>query len=984
MRIVIDLQGKQSTGSKNRGIGRYSLSISQAIARNRKDHEVIIVLSSAFPEEISVIRNEFKYLLPAENIVVWEGGNDSSYLTGTNELRKSAEISRELFFLDLEPDVIYITSLFEGLDDNVTTSVGNIISDVPVAVTLYDLIPLINENPYLENPEVKRWYFDKVEHLKRADLLLAISQSSRQEALEHLDSSVDGVVNIGTAADPQFKRVEFNEDFKSKLLTNYNIKKDFLMYTGGIDLRKNIEGLIRSYAKLPLELRNKYQLAIVCSINESQKHDLELLINKVGLEINDVVLTGFISESELIALYNLCNLFIFPSWHEGFGLPVLEAMHCGAPVIAANTSSLPEVVGLEEALFDPYDDLDMANKIELVLTDKQFREKLCEHSLKQCLTFSWDHSAQKAITALEKIAIKSKKEVIYPKRLKLAYVSPLPPQRSGIADYSAELLTQLYRYYDIDVVVDQDTVLDPWITKYCNIINVIEFKENSINYERVLYHFGNSEFHQYMFNLLIDIPGVVVLHDFYLSGAINYMDAHDYENYSFADELFYSHGNEPFDNDDCDLVMDYPCNKKVLDYAKSVIVHSENSINLAKEWYGKTSTHNWQVIPLLRNAAIINNRDIIREKLNIPNDAIVVASFGIMSQSKCNIELVKAWLSSSLSENENCYLIFVGGNDRGSYGEEIQALIDSSGYSKRVLITGWTDTEAFKEYLSIADIGVQLRTLSRGETSAAVLDCMNYGLATIVNANGSMSELSKDAVLMLNDEFTQSDLVNALESLYLDETKRKILSDNAISVINKTHSPERCANQYTKAIESSYAKSTKHKEGLVELKSKLSDANAETHKWWLKATELDSEITTLEAKAHEWWVKATVAEEKSNAIINSKSWRLMRPLRFLSQKYQIIKFGCKAWRKFAPGSRPRRVLKKSLLVIKSYIISKPYLLKVSLNTLNYFPRLKNRLKSIAISDLRKNQAAVVELSDRGNEVYQNIKLKRLKKRKVQQ
>ncbi|CAH6869308.1 hypothetical protein VCHA30O60_250031 [Vibrio chagasii] len=149
-------------------------------------------------------------------------------------------------------------------------------------------------------------------------------------------------------------------------------------------------------------------------------------------------------------------------------------------------------------------------------------------------------------------------------------------------------------------------------------------------------------------------------------------------------------------------------------------------------------------------------------------------------------------------------------------------------------------------------------------------------------------------------------------------------------------------------------------------------------------SEAEAKVSEAEAKAHEWWVKATVAEQQSNAILNSKSWRLMRPLRFLSEKYQIIKFGCKAWLKLAPGSRPRRLLNKSLLVIRSYIISKPYLLKLSLNILNYSPRLKSRLKSIIISGSRKNQVVVVELSDRGNEVYQNIQLKRLKKRKVQQ
>lgn len=100
-------------------------------------------------------------------------------------------------------------------------------------------------------------------------------------------------------------------------------------------------------------------------------------------------------------MYNLCKAFIFPSWHEGFGLPALEAMNCGAPVIASNRSSLPEVIGLDDALFDSLDDNIMSKKIEQILTDETFREKLTEHANIQIEKFSWEQSAKKAIDALE-------------------------------------------------------------------------------------------------------------------------------------------------------------------------------------------------------------------------------------------------------------------------------------------------------------------------------------------------------------------------------------------------------------------------------------------------------------------------------------------------------------------------------------------------------------------------------------------------------
>ena len=561
MRIVIDLQGRQSTGSKNRGIGRYSLAIAKAIVRNKKEHEVVIVLSSAFPAEIKEIQHEFENLLPRENIVVWTCLDDTSFLSEKKQYRKIAELSRELFLQNLNPDIIYITSLFEGHNDNVVTSIDTIISDVPVAATLYDLIPLINEKRYLNHPNFKQWYLEKIEHAKRADLLLAISESSRQEALEYLSHKPDEVVNIGTAADAQFHQIVLSILQRSELLSRYKLQNDFLMYTGGIDHRKNIEGLIRAYSLLPKALRNQHQLAIVCSIDENQREKLEKLVKQEGLNVHEVIFTGFISEEDLIGLYNLCKAFIFPSWHEGFGLPALEAMCCGAPVIAANCSSLPEVIGWDEALFDPYSDQSMAQKIEQVLTDEMFREKLLENGSKQIQKFSWDISAKKAIDAFEKAVKIPHKDRSAVQRLKLAYISSLSPEYSAISD--------LHRYYDIDVIVDRETAFDQWIQDHCNIVDVQTFRDNNSEYDRVLYHFGDSKLQGYMFALLLEVPGVVILHDLYLSGIDHY--------------------------DDNNLASACTSNQIISDYARGIIESSENPsrqyVQEIERYYAKKITN---------------------------------------------------------------------------------------------------------------------------------------------------------------------------------------------------------------------------------------------------------------------------------------------------------------------------------------------------------------------------------------------------------
>lgn len=814
MRIVIDMQGAQSTGSRFRGIGRYTLSLIQTIVRNRGSHEVFLALNGLFPDSIESIRAVFDELLPQENILVWQAPGPVCGLSHENDWRRrTAELVREAFLAGLNPDIIVISSLFEGLDDDAVTSVSTLSNTVPTAAILYDLIPLIQRRPYLENPVVEAWYENKIDHLRRADLLLAISESSRQEGIRHLGFSAESCVNISTAADPQFQPAQVSVEREDEVRKHYGLLKPFVMYTGGIDRRKNLEGLIRAYAMLPKTLRAGHQLAIVCSNQPSSRTALETLAKEKGLKADELVLTGFVSEEDLLTLYNLCKAFVFPSWHEGFGLPALEAMSCGRAVIGANTSSLPEVIGREDALFDPMNDTSIAEKLVQVLTDDTFRSGLEQHGLKQAKRFSWDASARSAIAALEAAHVKKAghtlTEAVSTHRPKLAYVSPLPPERSGISDYSVELLPVLAHHYDIDVIVAQDSVSDPWIKANCPVRSVAWFKAHAGHYDRVLYHFGNSPFHKHMFGLLDDMPGVVVLHDFFLAHLIADMDATGYQPGAWDDALYQSHGyaalQQRFHASDTSAVTwRYPCNLGILQRALGVIVHSENSQRLASRWYGDRAADRLIVIPHLRAPDLGIDRAEARRQLSLNHDDFVVCSFGLLGPTKLNHRLLNAWLASALAKNANCVLVFVGENQGGDYGTEINATILKSGVSERIRITGWADTATFRHYLAAADVGVQLRTLSRGETSGTVLDCMNYGLPTIINANGSMVDIPDDGVWKLPDEFADSELAEALETLWRNPSRRQQLGAKALEIILTRHDPRTCASQYAQAIETMY------------------------------------------------------------------------------------------------------------------------------------------------------------------------------------
>ena len=811
MRIVLDLQACQTSGSRNRGIGRYSMALCQAMARQARGHEIVIALTDRFPDTIDPIRKALDGLVHKKNIHVFNTIGPLAELDPANMWRaRAAERIRENFIAGLSPDVVHVSSLFEGAIDDAVTSTGSSEDRFDTAVTLYDLIPLIYKETYLSNPRMRDWYYRKLLALKNAELLLSISEHSRDEAIAALQVPSDHIVNISSAVDSVFRPRILSIEEAASLRSRYGFSKPFLMYTGGIDHRKNIERLIEAFAKLPGDIKAQYQLVIVCSISDDNRRRLGSLASEFGLGTTDIVFTGYVPEEDLVALYNACALFVFPSLHEGFGLPVLEAMCCGAAVIGSNTSSIPEVLGREDALFDPRDAAAIANKIHAALTDEDFKASLQRHGPRQAKQFSWDASAQRALDAFEHLherRLQADRVAVAVKepRPRMAYLSPLPPEKSGIADYSAELLPELARHYDIEVVVTQAAVTDSWITANFPVRSVEWFAAHAADYDRILYHFGNSSFHLHMFELLLRYPGVVVLHDFFMSGALEYADNSGYMPGSYTRALYESHGYAALitlrKNGREEAMWKYPCNKWILDRALGVIVHSKFSMQLADKWYGEGSAASWRLVKQLRAAPAKVDRQAARMKLGLSDDDFLVCSFGMLGPTKLNDRLLDAWTDSLLARETQCHLAFVGENHAGLYGYELLQKIAASGSGDCIKITGFASQDLYQTYLAAADAAVQLRTKSRGETSRTVLDCIAYGIPTIINMHGSLADLPDDVVVKIADDFPVSELGSALAKLRENCHSRQILSQRALDYVRSEHHPVHIAAMFRDAIE---------------------------------------------------------------------------------------------------------------------------------------------------------------------------------------
>ena len=805
MKIVLDLQGAQSH-SRHRGIGRYTLSMAKAFAVEAAHHELWLALNGRHDESSLGLLEQFEGLIPRERVIVNELPVGVAGCHPGNSWRMQVAATAQAgFFAGLQADCIWHSSLFEGWGDDSTSALGTGAADHRHVATLYDLIPLLYPERHLRDAAYRQWYYRRLALLKRCGLLLAISESSRREVIEFLHVPDDQVAVVSGAADPVFRPMPVDDACWARWRHDWRLRPGFVLYAGGYDAHKNVDALIAAFAELPAVLRQQHQLVLAGRCDEITQKHLCRIARKHRVADDSLIFTGTLVDEDLARLYSSCKLFVAPSLHEGLGLPPLEAMACGAAVIGSNTASLPEVIGCTDALFDPRSRSSMAAKLQSVLADAGFIESLRVHAEVQTKRFTWPVSARKALAAIEQHAQNGLANRRAPRvRPGLIYVSPLPPLRSGIADYSARLLRELATHYDIEVVVDQPDVIDPWVQANFSIRSLHWFAQHAGSCERVLYHFGNSPFHAHMFEMLQQHPGVVMLHDSWLGAARNWM-AHETGNPdSFLRLLYDSHGYAGLLHDlrqgRSSTLDTWPVNRDVIDQALGVIVHSNYAVRQARTHYGAATTGKFAVVPFPKGRTH-GDRRLARRLLGIEPDAFVVCSFGMLAPTKLNHRLLTAWLQSSLATDARCQLIFVGENHGGDYGNALSETIRAATGRKRIHITGFVSADSYADYLDAADVVVQLRTDSRGETSAAVFDVLARGLPLIVNAHGTAIELPEAAVLRIADHFEDAELVAALHSLKDDDGLRAAFATAASHLVEHHHHPAAVAWRYHEAIE---------------------------------------------------------------------------------------------------------------------------------------------------------------------------------------
>ncbi len=809
-RAVLDLQACQTRYSRGRGIGRYTFHLTEALARTPGAFDYTLCVNGFFADSSAELEATFSPLLGSDRVVRYDATcSQEPWSAAAIDLQQLAgEWIAQHAWIAQKPDIVHVNSVFEGLSgEAVVPDVAGLPRGTVLSATAYDLIPLIFAETYLHDDTTRAWYRSRIDRLCRCDVLLAISDATRRDIIERLGYPADRVVSVQGATDERFSPAEVPHARARALLEAHHLAQPYVMYTGGIDHRKNVEGIIRAFAMLPQAQRDAHQLAIVCSVSDPERIRLEKLVRSSGLTPRSVVLTGFVSDADLVDLYRCCELFVFPSRYEGFGLPVLEAMACGAPTIAADTSSLPEIVGRQDALFSIDRDEHVAAAIAHALSDAGFRRSLREQGLARAKSFSWRRVADRAADAWDDAIARKQDRVaiaVTTLRPRLAVVTPLLPERSGIADFVNELLPHLAAHFRIELFVSAEADAERYRAAGFAVHPWQELPATWLDYDGgVVYQFGNSSFHAHMLPLLRMCPGTVFLHDAYLSGLMAHVESASSAGRGFfRDMLRYCHPGDAVDQYDGlgrdDAIERHPMSRWVADHATGVVVTSEHArqVMLTR---GQLDGARCRVVAHQRSPRVVAaaDRARVRDALGIADSELLVCSFGFAADRKLSNELIDAWCSARPKDPARLVLV---GEAEGPYGDALRRRTRQPSDARNVEITGYVSDDVFHAYMQAADLVVQLRQRSRGEASGAALYAMAHGKPLVASRHGSLAEITPDACIHVGDPLDVDELARVLAELAGDADKRERIGARAQQWIRETCDPAAAARDAASAI----------------------------------------------------------------------------------------------------------------------------------------------------------------------------------------
>ena len=400
MKLGIDLS-PFFTESKYRGIGRYARGLIEELVQvDRADEFHFFNIYGEYEadprlnEQCFLHRYNCGPLLKdqGERLLLHDPALEDYLHAVADHFIRSSEIDAMLFLSMLENDQPLQADWFSRV-----FKVG----------ILYDLIPLIYEQEYLSDEEVKERYFANLEFVKKMDLLLAISETTKQDAVQLLGIAPEKIVVINAGVDSQFLAIAKNT--QTTLAVRLASKSPYFLFVGGTDPRKNITRAIQAFVMNRRAKEDNVKFVIAGLLPEVVKKNFIQIANEYNAA-DRVVFIGYVSDEKVIELYQNAVALLFPSLYEGFGLPVLEAMCCGTAVITSNSSSLVEVAKGQACLVDPDHVDSISAGITKVLENQKEVEELIRSAKEHAQTFRWSRVAKEAHGAIQQLRCLPKRE----------------------------------------------------------------------------------------------------------------------------------------------------------------------------------------------------------------------------------------------------------------------------------------------------------------------------------------------------------------------------------------------------------------------------------------------------------------------------------------------------------------------------------------------------------------------------------------------
>ena len=266
-------------------------------------------------------------------------------------------------------------------------------------VTIHDIIPVLF--PQFLSSQMATWYarFMLKMAVQKANLIITGSENTKKDLINHLNVPEEKIQVIYQGVGPEFKKINDTHTLTG-CKNRYNLPDKFILFVGNIRPHKNVHNLVRVFLELKATRDIPHKL-VLAGKKDLRFPEMRELFNIIEKNKESIIYLGEVAEEDLVYIYNLSDLFVFPSLYEGFGLPPLEAMACGVAVIAMKSSSLPEVIGDGGMLIDPDEPDALMNAIEKVLEDEDLREELCKRGIERSSRFSWDRTAMETLRAYE-------------------------------------------------------------------------------------------------------------------------------------------------------------------------------------------------------------------------------------------------------------------------------------------------------------------------------------------------------------------------------------------------------------------------------------------------------------------------------------------------------------------------------------------------------------------------------------------------------